>query len=133
MMSHPWSQYGQMMVSYWATSSSVFSNFFFYLRVGTYNFGGKRVLDTTTLGCCITVLSLMDCSACTSRVISSLGSVGVGCSSHPHSTFIHSARNWSHVGRPIQLCSLCMHLWDHAALTTDHSVTPRGLVRDSSG
>ena len=36
------------------------------------------MLDTTTLGCCSTVLLLMDWSACTGRAISSLGNVGWG-------------------------------------------------------
>ena len=81
-------------------------------------------LDTVTLRCCRTVLSFMDWRACTRPEISSFGSVGEGCSSHTRSTFIRNAQNWSHVGHPLLLCCLCMQLWDHAALTADHSVIP---------
>ena len=77
--------------------------------------------------------SFMDCSACTSSEISPVGRVGVGCSSHPRSTFIHRVRNWSHDGRTMRAFIFTIHLWDHATLTADHRVIPNGVVRDSSG
>ena len=89
--------------------------------------------DTATLGYCRNVLSFIYCGACTSSEISSFGSVGEGCSSHPRKTFTHNAKHWSHVGRPLLPCSLCIHLWHHAALTANRRVIPRKVARDNSG
>ena len=61
--------------------------------------------------------SFMDFRACKSSEISSFGRVGVGCSSHPYSTFIHGAKKWSQDGRPIRPFILNIHVFNHAALT----------------
>mmetsp|Transcript_1973 Transcript_1973/g.3678 ORF Transcript_1973/g.3678 Transcript_1973/m.3678 type:complete len:286 (+) Transcript_1973:1532-2389(+) len=133
MICHPCCWYPRMISSHRAANPSACWNFLGRLRAGRRSWGGDLVDETATRGCCRTVPSLMDSRAFISSVISSVGRMGDGCSSHPRNTFSHNAWNWSHVGRPMCWFSLCMHRCDHAALTMDHSVTPSGVVRDRIG